>query len=77
MDLEDFLHSVFTAGMPIASHQRHFVIIDAQAKFDTIIRCDNDLDQWIRFFFATIEIILMRYYRSSFAIIFCNFRFFW
>jgi len=38
-------------------------------------KCDNDLDQWIQFF-AIIEIFLMRYYGSSLAIIFCDFRFF-
>jgi len=61
--------------MAIASHRRHFVIIVTQAKCDAIIRCDYDLDQCIRFF-AIIKIFLMRYYRSSFAIMFCDFRFF-
>jgi len=40
----------FWPGMAIALHRRHFAIFVTQAKCDAIIRCDNDLDQWIRLF---------------------------
>jgi len=39
------------------------------------VRYDNDLDQWIDFL-AMIEIFLIRYYRSSFAIYFLRFSIF-
>jgi len=39
----------------------------ATAKCEAIVRCDNDLDQWIRFFCDNNNFFI-RYYRSSFAI---------
>jgi len=53
------------------SHRRHFAIIFTQAKCDAIMIWTNGFK-----FFAIIKNFLMRYYRSSFAISFCDFRFF-
>jgi len=52
-------------------HRRQFAIIITQAKCDAIMNWTNRFD-----FFAIIKNFLMRYYRSAFSIIICNFRFF-
>jgi len=53
------------------SHRRLFAIIVTQAKCDAIMIWTNGFD-----FFAIIKNFFMWYYRSSFSIIFCDFRFF-
>jgi len=65
--------------MAIALHRRHFAIINTQAKCDAIIRYDNDLDQWIRFFcdnWNFFDAILSHFvcdYFLQFSILFDNF----
>jgi len=64
-------YSIGTSVQEWQLHRKYFAIIVLQDKCDAIMIWTNGFE-----FFCDNKIFLMRYYCSSFAIIFCDFRFF-